>query len=226
MAAGSPAAPIINLAILGEVDRFRESVEGALFGTASLTHLCYWHVRLLVMRLTSVTRPHELLAPSLRIVSMLNSIQTPVSLFYHHFAALAAVTLSELCEYEETRPDAERGIDDLMQVLSKRDVEREDFTSWEEVILEMLTRKKARATTPEPFRAIKQLALQQLADAAIGDNRKPAETVGPTNGEDGAANQDAVIVTTSPGRLAPEMLGGGAFDATSLLRAGYLSSFM
>lgn len=155
---------------------------------------------------------------------MLNSPQTISSPLNHHFAALSALTLVELCEFEETRPAAERGIEDVVQALSPKRglMSREDGTGWDSAIRELVTRKKTRATTPEPVRAIKQLALQQLADAAIGDNRRVPESPG-TNAASGGTGVEGM--TAGAANKSPQdTLGSATFDATHLARFGYLAA--
>lgn len=139
----SAAAPIISTTILGEIDRFRESVESMLLGAPNLVHLCYWHVRLLVLRLTSSTTPHELLTPASRMASILNSSHTMITPLNHHFAALAAMTLCELCEFEETRKGAEEGIREIAEALGSHRglMSKENGTGWDSAIRELVTGK-------------------------------------------------------------------------------------
>lgn len=225
MASGAPVATIINITILGEVDRFRESIETQFLQAPNLIHAAYWHVRLLVMRLTSSTAPHELLLPASRIATMCHSIQVMTTPLYHHFMASAALTLLELCEFDETRNAAERGIDDIIQALNAKDVStsREDSEGWELTIRELVGRKRIRASTPEPVRAIKQLALQQLADAAIGDKRRSTDTPSALTAENTSGESS---IPNLLAKKSPDSIGSVPLDPTSLARFGYLTALM
>lgn len=143
MSAGNSAAPIISTTILGEIDRFRESVESMLLGNPNLVHLCYWHVRLLVLRLTSSTTPQDLVEPAARMANILNSAHTMITPLNHHFAALAAMTLCELHEFEETRTRADDGIKDLMEALGSNRglMSKENGTGWDSAISQLLKDK-------------------------------------------------------------------------------------
>lgn len=180
MSSTSRAAPIITLAVLGEIDRFRESVESQLMGPPNLVHLSYWHVRLLVLRLTSSTAPHELLAPATKMASILNSMHTTITPLNHHFAALAAMTLVELCEFEETRASAEKAIRDIVEALGMRRglMSREDSAGWDSAIRELVTRKRSSRTGGDDA-ARPGSGLQHLADAAVSS--------GPGGGESASA---------------------------------------
>ncbi|KAB8345906.1 hypothetical protein FH972_022961 [Carpinus fangiana] len=171
MSRSNVAAPIITLTILGEIDRFRESVESQLMGPPNLVHLSYWHVRLLVLRLTSNTAPHELLAPATKMASILNSMHTTITPLNHHFAALAAMTLVELSEFDETRTAAETAIRDIVEALGARRglMSREDSTGWDSAIRELVVRKRGARTGDD---APPGSGLLHLADAATGGDRK------------------------------------------------------
>jgi len=143
MSAGNSAAPIISTTILGEIDRFRESIESMLLGNPNLVHLCYWHVRLLVLRLTSSTTPHDLVEPAARMANILNSAHTTITPLNHHFAALAAMTLCELHEFEETRSKAEDGINDIVEALGSHRglMSKENGTGWDSAISQLVKGK-------------------------------------------------------------------------------------
>jgi len=150
MSAGNSAAPIISTTILGEIDRFRESVESMLLGNPNLVHLCYWHVRLLVLRLTSSTTPHDLVEPAARMANILNSAHTMITPLNHHFAALAAMTLCELHEFEETRARAGDGIKDMMEALGSNRglMSKENGTGWDSAISQLLKDKFGHGVGP------------------------------------------------------------------------------
>lgn len=152
MARDSAAAPIITTTILGELDRFRESVESLLAGAPNLVHLTYWHVKLMVLRLTPSTTAAELLEPAKRMSKILNSSYTPLTPLNHHFAALAAMTLVELADFEDTRQGAKQGISDILEAHSgKRGFEgRENSTGWDGAIRELLVKAKSHIESRPP----------------------------------------------------------------------------
>ncbi|KAL9087590.1 MAG: hypothetical protein Q9159_003540 [Coniocarpon cinnabarinum] len=145
MSRESAAASIITTIILGELDRFRESVESVLLGAPNLLHLSYWHVRLMVLRLSPSTSAAELLTPATRMARFLNSTNTPLTPLNHHFAALASMTLVELADFEATREESMRGIEEILEAHSgKRGFEgRENSTGWDGAIRELLVKRKA-----------------------------------------------------------------------------------
>lgn len=192
---------------MGEMDRFRESVDPILHGAPNLVHLSYWHVRLLVLRLTCSTAPHELLGPAVRLASILNSSHTMITPLNHHFAALAAITLVELCEWTETRAGAEQGINDIVDALSGRRGFMSDpnSTGWDAAIRDLVLRKRAAAPANRPA------ALHHLADAAVGGNAPTA------SGHDAPrdAERTSVPFSVNPGRREE-------WDPSEMVRRGYL----
>lgn len=229
MSTKSVAAPIISLTILGEIDRFRESVEWLLLSAPNLVHLAYWHVRLLILRLTASSTPHELLAPATRMASILNSAHTTITPLNHHFAALSALTLVQLCEFDETRSTAERGIEDIVQALGTRRglMSREDSTGWDSAIRDLVMRRTGQVDSLTGERLMGSLSaiagLQHLADVA--SNRR-AET--PTNA--GVDTSAFAQLPTSPESAAKQQLEAslapGTFDPTLLTRYGYLAALV
>lgn len=210
MSPSSAAGPIITTTVLGEVDRFRESVESVLLGAPNLVHLCYWHVRLLTLRLTSSTPPHELLIPAMRMANILNSSYTTITPLNHHFAALAALTLCELADLEETRQGATKGIEYIVEALgSKRGFSlREDSAGWDSAIRELVTRRRAQGTAAAATdRRIGETTagLQHLADAAIGGDRGVSGILAAVDPPEGSA---------------------AAFDPTVMTRYGYLAALV
>ena len=201
MSRESAAAPIIITLVLGELDRFRESVESVLLGAPNLVHLSYWHVRLMVLRLTPSTTAAELLVPAQRMASILNSSYTPLTPLNHHFAALASLTLVELADFEDTREGAKKGIDDIIEAHSRRRgfEGRENSTGWDGAIRELLVKSKTRIESRPPGET-GGWTLPQLANAGV----------------DGSGGQG-----TSGGR--PNV---SAFDPTRITRFGYLPALV
>lgn len=217
----SAAGPIIARTILGEMDRFRESVESLLFDTPNLVHLCYWHVRLLVLSVTSSTDPHELLPPAAKIASILNQPGAVITAFNHQFAALAALVLMELSRAEETRREAEQGMDDLLEAQYRQRglILRAEGPGWWGLVHELLVRTRSdqnvrcAANDSAPISpqggATGVGGLQHLADAAIrghGDRGSPAEVAG----QSGTASSSVPF----------------AFNSTAIVRYGYLRALV
>lgn len=119
-----------------------------LLGNPNLVHLCYWHVRLLVLRLTSSTTPHDLVDPAARMANILNSAHTAITPLNHHFAALAAMTLCELVEFEETRSKAEDGLNDMVEALGSHRglMSKENGTGWDSAISQLVKGKFRQGT--------------------------------------------------------------------------------
>ena len=208
MSRESAAAPIITTTILGELDRFRESVESVLLGAPNLVHLTYWHVRLMVLRLSSSTTVQELLVPATRMATILNSSYTMITPLNHHFAALAAMTLVELFDFDETRDGARRGISDMVEAIdTKRGLQsREDSNGWDGAIRELVVKRQAVADSRFRHNSNEGMAagnLRHLADAAVGgEGRAQGENMG-----------EGQSFTSS-------------FDPTAMTRSGYLAALV
>lgn len=220
MSPNSAAGPVISTILLGEIDRFRESVESLLLGTPNLVHLTYWHVRLLVLRLTSSTSPHELLTSAMRMVNIINSVYMPATPLNHHFVALSALTLVELSDSDETRRAAESGVDEIEHALTSRKAlaSREDVLGWDSAVRELIAKRKTQINASgdkDSGTGAAAIGLQHLADAAIAGNRRP-ET--PTSA--GAANNTSPSVAQQQSDVSI----GSCFDPTGLTRYGYLAA--
>lgn len=221
-----PAGPIISLTLMGEVDRFRESVDHLLHQAPNLIHLSYWYAKLLILRLTSSTTPHQLLGPATRMASILNSVHTTITPLNHHFAALSAHTLMQLCNVEETRVAAEKGVEDIVQALNARRglMSREDSTGWDSAIRDLVNRKGPPVGSLLGERGGAGIApLQHLADVA---SHRRAET--PTGA--GAEGEGLGQVPISPDSAAKQQSEGSTtgipFDPSTLTRYGYLAALV
>lgn len=157
--------PYICRLLRGELERFRESVE-VVWGSLSLLHVAYYHVKLLTLRHNSTSEPRQLLEPALRIATMLDHSSMPITPLNHHFAALALITLVDLTEVEETREEAWRGMGQIAEALKKRRglATREDSVGWDRAIKDLIARRGER---------FGQGGLRELAEMAIGGGGGP-----------------------------------------------------
>jgi len=240
----SSTNPPISTTIFSEIESFRESVEALLLAAPNLVHLCYWHVRLLVLRLTPATTPEELLTPATRMASILNSSHTMITPLNHHFAALSAMTLCELYDLEETRSRAEAGIKDLVEALGSHRglMSKENSTGWDGAITELVTGKFRQvggaATTSRLASTRSQdgehsgeyltgtgaglVGLQHLADAATAGKR--SLTSGPQNGAEERGYGRMPPQHGMPGRPAGSTTA--AYNPEAVVRFGYLAALV
>jgi hypothetical protein len=169
MAPSNPASSLLNLTLAGEIDRFRESVE-SVWGSLNLVHLSYHHCHLLIKRLNPTTEPSELVGHAVKVATVLNSRLTPVTPLNHHFGALAAMTLCELCDVDETRAEATRGLDQMIECLGEGRglAGRIESEGWDGAVRELVKSKRAKMMQHGG-------GLQHLADAAVGGQRAKFE---------------------------------------------------
>jgi hypothetical protein len=165
MAPSNPASALLGLTLAGEIDRFRESVE-SVWGTLNLVHLSYHHCHLLIKRLSPTTEPVELIEHAVKVATVLNSRLTPVTPLNHHFGALAAMTLCELCDVPATRAEALRGLDQMVECLGEGRglAGKQESEGWDGAIRELVQKKKERMLAQGDADG-----LQGLADAAVGE---------------------------------------------------------
>lgn len=169
MAPTNPASTLLGLTLAGEIDRFRESVE-SVWGSLNLVHLSYHHCHLLIKRLNPQTEPVELVGHAVKVATVLNSRMTPVTPLNHHFAALAAMTLCELCDVRETRDEALRGLDQMVEALDEGRglAGKEEGEGWDEAIRKLVVAKKERMRLVDGDLEGDDGGLQSLANAAVG----------------------------------------------------------
>jgi hypothetical protein len=150
--------PYISRLLRGELERFRESIE-VVWGSLSLVHVAYYHVKLLTLRHNSSSEPRQLLEPALRMATMLDHSSMPITPLNHHFAALALITLVDLTDIEETHQEAWRGIQQLSGALRQRRglATREDSVGWNRAIKDLISKRAGDGN------------LQHLAELAIAD---------------------------------------------------------
>lgn len=172
--------PFISKILRGELERFRESMDG-VWDSLAILHLAYHHVKLLTLRQNSA-EPHQLLVPAQKMVVMLASSQTPITLLNHHFAALSLLTLVELSEIPETRDEAWKGIQLLAGALEERRgvVTRDDGLGWDVVIKDLINkRKQERFGKSNSEIPPGHGNLQHLAELAVGERSPTGTPVGP-----------------------------------------------
>lgn len=205
MAPSNPASSLLGLTLAGEIDRFRESVE-SVWGSLNLVHLSYHHSHLLIKRLNPTTEPSELIGHALKVATVLNQRQTPITPLNHHFGALSAMTLCELVEIPKTASDAAKGLDQLAEALGLgRGLagHTSDSTGWDSAIRELVVAKRAK--------------IQAAAGAANAE----------ASGLDGHGGQLQTLVDAEASRV--DGLGGShapskKFDPTWVTKYGYLTA--
>ncbi|KAK4635158.1 hypothetical protein CLAFUW4_01898 [Fulvia fulva] len=163
MAPSNPASSLLGLTLAGEIDRFRESVE-SVWGSLNLVHLSYHHCHLLIKRLNPTTEPSELVGHAVKVATVLNSRLTPVTPLNHHFGALAAMTLCELCDVPKTRAEAAKGLEQMAECLGEGRglAGRLESEGWDGAVRELVKKKREKLQERE--------SLQSLAETAVGDN--------------------------------------------------------
>ena len=177
MSPANPASALLGLTLAGEIDRFRESVE-SVWGSLNLVHLSYHHCHLLIKRLNPTTEPTDLIQHAVKVATVLNSRLTPVTPLNHHFGALAAMTLCELCDVPKTRAEAIRGLDQMIECLGQKRglAGKLESTGWDGAVRELVVRKKERLQQQGD-------GLHDLADAAAAsDNVEYDPTQVPRHG--------------------------------------------
>ncbi|CAD0115362.1 unnamed protein product [Aureobasidium uvarum] len=213
MAPSNPASSLLGLTLAGEIDRFRESVE-SVWGSLNLVHLSYHHCHLLIKRLNPTTEPTELIGHAVKVATVLNQRQTPITPLNHHFAALAAMTLCELVDIEKTRSEAIRGLEQISEALGfgRGLAGHEKSTGWDSAIRDLIVQKRNKLQSI--LGGIEQLppGLQHLAHAHAGEGGNGTLTPSSAQG-----NVAATSVAGENGRP-------GKFDPTMLTRYGYLTA--
>ncbi|KAF4548091.1 Fungal Zn(2)-Cys(6) binuclear cluster domain-containing protein 19 [Elsinoe fawcettii] len=199
MAPSNPASHLLGLTLAGEIDRFRESVE-SVWGSLNLVHLSYHHSHLLIKRLNPTSEPTELIGHALKVATVLNQRQTPITPLNHHFAALSAMTLCELADVPRTRADATRGLEQLAEALGGgRGLagHPSDSMGWDSAIRELVREKRERMVS-------------ETAPSGVGE----------INGVDTPGTGEGNVAA-----IAPEERGGRKrFDPTMLTMYGYLTA--
>lgn len=213
MAPSNPASSLLGLTLAGEIDRFRESVE-SVWGSLNLVHLSYHHCHLLIKRLNPTTEPTELIGHAVKVATVLNQRQTPITPLNHHFAALAAMTLCELVDIEKTRAEAIRGLEQISEALGfgRGLAGHEQSTGWDSAIRDLIVQKRNKLQLV--LGGVEQLpkGLQHLAHTGGGGEGSGMLT--PSSAQGNVAATSAVGENGRPGK----------FDPTMLTRYGYLTA--
>ncbi|KUJ23072.1 uncharacterized protein LY89DRAFT_166528 [Mollisia scopiformis] len=164
--------PVYGSILRGELERLRESFSGSLFPPtqAPVLHICFWHMRILIELTLEESTPTAMADAVLNLVTQLNRHVGVFSPLIHYCLALAALTLIELLEYEETRNDAELALKSLLNT-------RVAYSSWDTPVREMITNRLQRpssaslgmsssAAESSKHAAVASQSLQRLADLA------------------------------------------------------------
>lgn len=213
MAPSNPASQLLGLTLAGEIDRFRESVE-SVWGSLNLVHLCYHHCHLLIKRLNPTTEPTEMIGHAVKVATVLNQRQTPITPLNHHFAALSTMTLCELVDIDKTRSEAIRGLEQISEALGlgRGLAGHEHSSGWDSAIRQLILQKKAKLAQVLGADALPP-GLQSLSSAG----HQPSSADG---SEDVSSNDGNVSATSVVGENGKR----GKFDPTMLTRYGYLTA--
>ncbi|KEQ74429.1 hypothetical protein M436DRAFT_43955 [Aureobasidium namibiae CBS 147.97] len=179
MAPSNPASSLLGLTLAGEIDRFRESVE-SVWGSLNLVHLSYHHCHLLIKRLNPTTEPTELIGHAVKVATVLNQRQTPITPLNHHFAALAAMTLCELVDIEKTRAEAIRGLEQISEALGfgRGLAGHEKSTGWDSAIRDLIVQKRNKLHAGEGGSGTLTPSSAQgnvAATSVAGENGRPGK---------------------------------------------------
>jgi len=213
MAPSNPASHLLNLTLVGEIDRFRESVD-SVWGSLNLVHLSYHHVHLLIKRLSPSSLPTDLIAHALRIATLLNQRHTPITPLNHHFGALAGMTLCELVNVPRTRKEAIKGLIELKRALGGgRGLagHPSDSEGWDEAIRKMIESRLSR------IEGVQEGSYLNQPDEQFGFG----EGITPINISEAALGLKGNVAAIVAGM---EKNGKMRFDATTLMRYGYLTA--
>lgn len=174
--------PVIGVLLRGQLERLRESLPPHFFPPteAPVFHICYWLMRILVELASDESSPTAMVDVALHLVTQLNVHSKVFSPLIHYCLALAALTLIELLEYENTRDDAENALKSLLS--------RQVHSSWDAAVRELITNRLQRPSSVSlgmSSSTVASQSLQRLADLATatgegrdvagGEDRKKAE---------------------------------------------------
>ncbi|KAK9240695.1 hypothetical protein V1525DRAFT_369859 [Lipomyces kononenkoae] len=179
----------IATVLRGELERVRESIEEVWDAKPEL-EIAYWHVKLAILRLLQVPDPHVLVGPATRIIGFLvprmKSAQAALSVLPpsnaaivgispaaqawmspldHHFLALAVVTLLDLTDVHETREDAWRSLNLVLDCLPHT----REPAKWEDCVRGAIEARKRTATVGASNGAGSSSGLERLAAIAVGE---------------------------------------------------------
>jgi hypothetical protein len=192
---GTNPIPVIGILLRGELERLRESIPPQFLplNEASVFHICYWHLRILVELALEESSPTAMFDVALHLVTQLNSYSGVFSPLIHYCLALAALTLIDLLEYENTREDAEKALKSLLDT-------RQAHSSWDPAIRTLITNQLQRPSNVSlgmSSSIVASQSLQRLADlaTATGEGR---DIVG---GEDRNMGEKSITTTSASANI-------------------------
>ncbi|KAK9468910.1 hypothetical protein V1512DRAFT_245725 [Lipomyces arxii] len=161
----------------GELERVRESIEETWDMKPNL-ELVYWHVKLAMLRMSGMGTPdpRAVLGPAVRISGLLmqrmqaSTWPSPLS---HHFLALVVATLLDLTEVAETRADAWRSLNLLVDVMPA--ATSGDGSRWSACFLRAVENRKLRGGSAAAGTSSR---LERLAAVAVGESVSDAAKLG------------------------------------------------
>lgn len=213
---------LTKTAFVGQLERFSETLPA---DPHPLILLVYFHVHLLIVRFTPWAEPGDILGDASAIVTHLQRHSAYFTSPYHHFAALAALTLGELAEKDETREEALRLLGELDAVLTHNKTEG-DF-GWDASVREYVANKRSSI---HESNGGSSTMLEHLAEAAVGERRdsasKALENQPGTSGNADAPKDDlsnAAAAAAAAATAAAALNQSLHFNPASLFRDGYLT---
>ncbi|GME56330.1 c6 finger domain-containing protein [Neofusicoccum parvum] len=207
---------------LGRLETFSESLPA---DPHPLILLAYFHVHLLIVRFTPWSEPGEILHDATAIVTHLQRHSACLTSPYHHFAAIAALTLGELAEKDDIREEALRLLGELENVLTRNKIEGD--IGWDASIREYVSKKRSSINESNGGSST---MLEHLAEAAVGERRdsasKPSENRPGSSGNQDPPKDDlsnAAAAAAAAATAAAALNQSLHFNPASLIRDGYLT---
>ncbi|KKY14210.1 putative c6 finger domain-containing protein [Diplodia seriata] len=215
-------------AFLSSLERFSETLPS---DPHPLILLAYFHVHLLIVRYTPGSEPGEILHDATAIVTHLQRHQALITTPHHHFAALAALTLGELAEKDETREESLRLLGELEGVLNRNKVEGD--LGWDASVREYAGKK--RSSINESNGGASSTMLEHLAEAAVGERRDSGSKASPSENRPGSSSggggadppkddiSNAAAAAAAAVAAAASLNQSLHFNPANLVRDGYLN---
>jgi len=235
-----PPGPVYGTLLRGELERLRESLPQSIAEKSSppLIHLAFWHVRILVELTLAESDPSDLADAATNIIDILKANVDYTNPITYNCTLLAALTLSELVEFDNTRARAEAGIKSLMESMIAP-------SSWDAAARQFCGSPNRHAISaaslgvppaiPDSKHALTaSQGLQHLADLATA-------TEGPRDAAGIGRDNEKIVSSSLTNAVAPAaaVAAGGAVSAAAVsskfqryhhlrdvVRNGYLSVFI
>lgn len=219
---------LTKTAYLSSLERFSETLPS---DPHHLILLAYFYVHLLIVRYTPGSEPGEILHDATAIVTHLQRHQALITTPHHHFAALAALTLGELAEKDETREESLRLLGELEGVLNRNKVEGD--LGWDASVREYAGKK--RSSVNESNGGASSTMLEHLAEAAVGERRDSASKASPSENRPGSSGGAASVdppkddISNAAAAAAAAVAAAASlnqslhFNPANLVRDGYLN---